>query len=164
MQQAADALDNYGTIVAHSPIIETPPFGIANQPFLNQVVVLESSLAPPNLLDSIKQIEQELGRQPRPRWDNREIDIDILLWDGEQIDTVTAAGNQLTIPHPGLPDRQFLHQLLAEVPAPYTYEFEHDWIIYLQDTAGDRPWAKPRRVTRHPSSSGSQLWKTIRWV
>lgn len=113
--QAHAQLSRFGTITATSTILETAPFGTADQPFLNQVIQFASKLEPTALLDHIKEIEHALGRQPRSHWDNREIDIDIILWDGDKIDTVTPQGHALIIPHVGIADRAFLLNQLQEL-------------------------------------------------
>ncbi len=98
-------------VVRASEVAETEPVGIVFQPrFLNQVLEVETALEPRPLLDTIKRLETELGRQPRQRWGPREIDIDILRYDERTVDEPG-----LKIPHPELPNRPFLQTLLAEV-------------------------------------------------
>lgn len=98
-------------VLRASEVAETEPVGIVSQPrFLNQVLVVETALEPRPLLDTIKRLERELGRQPRQRWGPREIDIDILRYDERTVDEPG-----LRIPHPELPNRPFLQTLLAEV-------------------------------------------------
>jgi len=93
-----------GTLKGESKIYETQPWGYDDQPwFLNQVVSVQSQLAPLELLDIIKSIEKELGRQPGEKWHARHIDIDILLC-GDMIFN----DSRLTIPHPHLQDRNFV--------------------------------------------------------
>ena len=90
-----------------SSIQETQPWGVADQDkFLDCVVRLKSNLAPEDLLSVLKQIEEEVGRTPSQRWGPREIDLDILLYNDEVVDTPT-----LEIPHPRLQDRKFLLKL-----------------------------------------------------
>lgn len=109
---ARDALPKAGvTLVRASRVEETAPLGIIDQPaFLNQVLEGETSLDPKALLEAIKRIEHELGRQPRERWGPREIDIDILRYDQR---TVNEPG--LHIPHPELNNRPFLLDLIEEI-------------------------------------------------
>jgi 2-amino-4-hydroxy-6-hydroxymethyldihydropteridine diphosphokinase len=98
-------------VLRESRVSETEPVGVINQPrFLNQVLEAETSLEPRPLLDTVKRIEERVGRIQRQRWGPREIDIDILRYDGR---TVDEAG--LHIPHPELPNRPFLLELLAEL-------------------------------------------------
>lgn len=115
LAQARVGLEKYGTIANTSSITETEPFGSANTPFLNQAIEFHSLLMPEELLDAIKDLEISIGRQPREHWGNREIDIDIVLWDGEKLDTVTPHGHKLVVPHPGLPGRAFLLRSLQEL-------------------------------------------------
>jgi 2-amino-4-hydroxy-6-hydroxymethyldihydropteridine diphosphokinase len=101
------------TVVLESRVKETEPVGVTDQPrFLNQVLEVETSLEPRALLETVKRIEDEVGRVQRQRWGPREIDIDILRYDGRRVDEPG-----LRIPHPELPNRPFLLELLAEVDA-----------------------------------------------
>lgn len=115
LARARTGLEQYGAIANTSSIIETEPFGAANKPFLNQAIEYHSILAPDELLDVVKDLEITIGRQSREHWGNREIDIDIVLWGGEKLDTVTPRGHKLILPHPGLPDRPFLLTSLQEL-------------------------------------------------
>jgi 2-amino-4-hydroxy-6-hydroxymethyldihydropteridine diphosphokinase len=114
LQAARAALPEAGiTVVRASRVAETEPVGIRDQPqFLNQVLEVETSLEPRPLLDALKRIERELGRPARERWGPREIDIDILRYDGRVVD---APG--LHIPHAELQNRPFLLELLQDIDA-----------------------------------------------
>jgi len=81
--------------------------------FLNQVIEIETALSPVGLLKEIKMIERKIGRIKREHWGPREIDIDILLYGDQIIDTP-----ELTIPHRHLEDRQFVLMPLVEI-APH---------------------------------------------
>jgi 2-amino-4-hydroxy-6-hydroxymethyldihydropteridine diphosphokinase/dihydropteroate synthase len=84
-----------------------------NVPYLNLAVACEPALAaldPPALLDELKALEKRLGRRERERWAPREIDIDVLAWDGIRLDS-----ERLTLPHPGLVKRPFALLPLADV-------------------------------------------------
>ncbi|MFH2102172.1 MAG: 2-amino-4-hydroxy-6-hydroxymethyldihydropteridine diphosphokinase [Chloroflexota bacterium] len=99
------------TILAGSPVYETPPWGYANQPaFLNMALGAATDLPPGELLVWLKQIEAELGRSPAVRWGPRLIDIDILFYAGLVLD---APG--LAIPHPHLHERAFVLVPLADI-------------------------------------------------
>ena len=100
-------------MVRASRVDETEPIGIRDQPqFLNQVLEVETSLEPRPLLDALKRIEHELGRTARERWGPREIDIDILRYDGRVVDEPG-----LHIPHAELQNRPFLLDLLQDIDA-----------------------------------------------
>lgn len=115
LASARAALSNAGaTLVRESRVEETEPVGVTDQPrFLNQVLEVETSLEPRALLETVKQIEDQVGRVHRQRWGPREIDIDILRYDGRRVDEPG-----LQIPHPELPNRPFLLDLLEELDAP----------------------------------------------
>ena len=114
LEKARRALTLAGVrIVRQSQVLDTEPVGITDQPpFLNQVLEVETSLSPAELLKQIKDIERRLGRQRRQRWGPREIDIDILKYGDQVVDE-----KDLRIPHPEIPNRPFLGKLLAELGA-----------------------------------------------
>ena len=95
-----------------STIIETPPWGITDQPdFLNAVAELETDLGPRPLLDRLIEVERELGRvRDGKRWGPRTIDLDLLVY-GEETCDVPA----LQVPHPRLHERLFVLVPLAEL-------------------------------------------------
>jgi len=108
---AAAALATMGTVSRRSRRYETAPVGFLQQPrFLNQVVELETTLAPLELFHAVKRIEGELGRTGGFRNGPRLIDIDILLYDELVLDSP-----ELTIPHPRLTRRAFVLRPLAEL-------------------------------------------------
>jgi len=115
LASARAALEREGIqILTASTVLETEPVGVTEQPaFLNQVLEIETQLQPRSLLDTVKRLERELGRSPGPRWGPREIDMDILRYQGLQVDEPG-----LTIPHPEIDHRPFLRRLLAEIGAP----------------------------------------------
>ncbi|MBI4142242.1 2-amino-4-hydroxy-6-hydroxymethyldihydropteridine diphosphokinase [Candidatus Uhrbacteria bacterium] len=97
--------------IRRSPIYETAPVGIVDQPpFLNAVVEGDATLEPEELLIALQHIERELGRQPRERWGPREIDLDLLHMDG-----VVRSSEHLTLPHPRWHERAFVLQPLCDL-------------------------------------------------
>jgi len=87
-----------------SSVYETDPYGKTDQgKFLNAVLEIETSLDPPGLMGEVKRIEKELGRTPSGHWGPREIDIDILLYDG-----LVHSGDALEVPHPDMERRKFV--------------------------------------------------------
>ena len=89
---------------------ETAPIGpIAQGPFLNQMVAIETELSPQDLLAELKRIEADAGRERTMRWGPRTLDLDIVLFEQQ---SVREPG--LTIPHPELSNRDFwLRELTA---------------------------------------------------
>ncbi len=87
-----------------SPVFETDPVGYTEQdPFLNICVRLETSLSPVALLDLCQKIESALHRVRKIHWGPRTIDLDILTYGQERIDT-----KRLTVPHPRMEERGFV--------------------------------------------------------
>jgi 2-amino-4-hydroxy-6-hydroxymethyldihydropteridine diphosphokinase len=100
-----------GEVAALSSVYETEPWGIADQrEFLNQAIAIVPKLSPFHLLETLLAIEGELGRVRHEKYGPRPIDIDILLYSDEVIQT-----EFLTVPHRGIPDRRFVLTPLAEI-------------------------------------------------
>ncbi len=98
-------------ILRQSRVIESEPWGVADQPrFLNQVVEVDWAGTPRQLLRAAKAVEREGGRQPARRWGPRAIDVDILLFGGEHVHEPG-----LDIPHPRLLEREFVLAPLREL-------------------------------------------------
>ena len=109
LQATYRALPPAVTLTASSPVYETPPWGVTDQPaFLNCVVRGRTALPPLALLDHLKALEVTLGRLPGVRYGPRLIDIDILLYGAQIVDTP-----RLQIPHPRLSERAFVLVPLA---------------------------------------------------
>lgn len=100
-----------GPIIKSSSLYETEAWGMKDQPgFYNQIVKIETTLSPHELLDAALSIEKNMGRIREMKWGPRIIDIDILLYD----DIVVQSEN-LVIPHPGIAERRFTLIPLAEL-------------------------------------------------
>ena len=98
-------------VIRTSRIYETDPVGPGRQEkYLNMCARLVTALPPHQLLLFCKELETRLGRIPRGRWQPREIDIDILAYEDEVI-----ADDEITLPHPGVPERQFVLVPLADL-------------------------------------------------
>jgi len=98
-------------IVATSRIYETEPWGVMDQPlYWNQVIAVETTLEPLDLLHVCQEIELRLGRERKVHWGSRTIDIDLLIYDNR----VSASG-ELTLPHPYLEERSFVLAPLREI-------------------------------------------------
>ena len=99
-----------GTVLrGTSPIDETAPLGGRDQPpYLNQMVALDTTLAPRALLEACQRIEAEAGRSRRERWASRTLDLDLVRFGDLVMDEPG-----LTLPHPGLDQRSFWRAELA---------------------------------------------------
>ena len=88
---------------------ETAPIGpVAQGPFLNQMVAIETELSPHDLLAALKEIEQAAGRVRTTRWGPRTLDLDIVLFEKQSV-----REPELTVPHPELSNRSFWLRELA---------------------------------------------------
>ena len=104
--------------VACSSVYETEPWAVADQPnFLNLVATYETTLAPADLLAVCKSVEATVGRAPSFRWGPRLIDVDILLYGDEVVDTTEP---DIQIPHPRMAQRAFALVPLAEITPDLT--------------------------------------------
>ncbi len=98
-------------LLRRASLYETEPVGLKEQPqFLNTVIEIETSLHPRELLQALKEVERDLGRQQRERWGPREIDLDILLYGDQILDLPN-----LRIPHPECHRRAFVLVPLVEL-------------------------------------------------
>ena len=98
-------------IVRQSRVIETEPWGVADQPrFLNQVLEADWDGSPRRLLRAAKDVEREGGRTPTRRWGPRVIDVDILLFGDQKV-----RQRGLVIPHPRIAQRPFVVESLREL-------------------------------------------------
>lgn len=98
-------------VVAASEIEETAPLGGADQPaYLNQMVLVETRLTPHALLEGCLAIERQAGRTRTDRWASRTLDLDIVQFGNRII-----ADDRLTVPHPGLAERDFWRREMAEL-------------------------------------------------
>ncbi|UCG23353.1 MAG: dihydropteroate synthase [Chloroflexota bacterium] len=115
LQRAVDELGEVLAIETISPLFETEPWGIVDQPdFINLCLAARTNLAPEALLSEAKAIERRLGRQEEQRWGPRLIDIDLIFY-GNQV----YAGDELTLPHPRFQERAFVLAPLVEIAANY---------------------------------------------
>jgi len=111
LQQAASILETYGTIKQKSALYETAAWGKTDQPaFLNQVLLLHTSLEPMDLLEKVLETELQLGRVREEKFGPRIIDIDILFYNEAVIDLPG-----LQVPHPQMAKRRFVLEPLNEI-------------------------------------------------
>jgi len=133
LHRAVQLLERSGVVVTRfSSLYETEPVGYLDQPwFLNAALEATTHLAPAQLLGALRGIESHMGSsKPFPNGP-RLIDLDILLYDDEVIDTPA-----LQVPHPRMLQRNFVLAPLAEI-AP---ELRHpSWSANIADTFANSP-------------------------
>lgn len=140
-------------VTDRSPVYETAPWGRTGQPtFLNQVVAVDTTLAPRALLERCLAVERSLGRVRGERWGPRPIDVDVLLYDEAVVREA-----DLTVPHPELARRAFVLVPLADV-APHLRLPDGTGIDALLAASPDRasvwPWEDP---------GAAVIGRDIRW-
>jgi 2-amino-4-hydroxy-6-hydroxymethyldihydropteridine diphosphokinase len=114
VQTAAEELSQIPRcrLLKRSGLYRSPPMGPPDQPdYVNAVAALETELSPHQLLEALQSIEQRHGRtRGTERWTARTLDLDLLLYGDQVIDTET-----LVVPHPGMAQRNFVLYPLQEI-------------------------------------------------
>jgi 2-amino-4-hydroxy-6-hydroxymethyldihydropteridine diphosphokinase len=118
LKKAAALLNRHcGRITRRSALYETAAWGNTNQPsFLNQVLVLETKMDAAALMKKILSIEVQMGRRRNNKWEPRIIDIDILFFNKEIINSAL-----VTVPHPHIPNRRFVLAPLNELSPSFIH-------------------------------------------
>lgn len=110
----------FGELTGISPIYTTKAWGVEDQPdFLNQVIKISTELNPSICLTSALAIENLMGRVRQTHWGPRVIDVDLLYYDDQLIDTP-----KLSLPHPRIHERRFVLQPLVAI-APEWIDPKH---------------------------------------
>ncbi len=87
-----------------APVVSTAPLGPSQRRYANSAAVVETELAPDQLLERFKHLERRFGRVRRGRrWGSRVLDLDIVLWSGG-----AWASRDLVVPHPAFRQRGFV--------------------------------------------------------
>ena len=133
--KAIDLIENIKGIkvTKQSSIYETAPIGYTDQPnFLNLCLEIETELSPQQLLKHCLDIEQQLHRVREIRWGPRTLDIDILLYSDDIIET-----DNLSVPHPRMQERAFvlipLNDIASDKKDPRLNQKIHD-LVFPDDT------------------------------
>ena len=112
LRRALELVQQRGVeVVKTSSFICTEPYGVTDQPqFLFGVCEVRTSLEPLELLQTLLEMEQALGRVRLRHWGERNIDLDLLLYEDVVMDTP-----ELILPHPDMQNRDFVLLPLAEI-------------------------------------------------
>ena len=135
LRMAYSLIENtVGVILQSSKVYESAAWGKEDQPnFLNQVVEIQTTFNPYELLEKLLWIETSLGRLREVKWGERVIDIDILFYEDKIIED-----QALTIPHPGIPDRRFTLIPLNEIASTLTHPQLHKTMGQLLAVCEDK--------------------------
>jgi 2-amino-4-hydroxy-6-hydroxymethyldihydropteridine diphosphokinase len=135
LSRAVEEINTFAPIQSISSVYETEPVGMDTENrFYNLVVEVETGLQPARLLRRLRSIEKKLGRRGRTHMMDREIDIDILLYDGIAYEDAI-----VRVPHPQLDQRRFVLEPLREIAPLVVHPLRNQTIASLlrlcRDTA-----------------------------
>ncbi len=121
--RALRELDGNGTqLLAASRLIATSPYGRKNQPdYVNAVARIATHMPPEALLRRLHAIERQAGRHRGIRWGPRTLDLDLLDYHGRRM----GKPGRLALPHPGICERPFVLQPIAEVAPGWIHPVAH---------------------------------------
>ena len=124
-------------VVRVSSFLSTEPYGVTDQPqFLNAVACVRTSLAPLALLDVLLATELAMGRVRLRHWGERNIDLDLLLYEDVVLDTP-----RLHLPHPDMQNRDFVLLPLAEIAPELKHPTLQKTIYELKENLMNREGA-----------------------
>lgn len=152
---ALSALEAAGvTIVARSPLYESEPVPRSDQPwYVNGVAIVETRMAPEELLALLHDVEHRFGRVRRERNEARPLDLDLLGYD----DTVRD-GDELLLPHPRMHERAFVLMPLVDI-AP---QWRHPALgRTAKELLGTLPEEARRGVRRRPAAVGGERERPV---
>ena len=130
--------NNIGNIILESKLYESSAWGVTNQAdFLNKVICIETNLNPEEILSATQKIERLIGRKEREKWVQREIDIDILFYNNQEIKK-----RNLSIPHPLIQDRLFVLYPLNEIAKDFIHPSYNKNISELLKNCNDKESVK----------------------
>ncbi|CAA6825210.1 MAG: 2-amino-4-hydroxy-6-hydroxymethyldihydropteridinepyrophosphokinase (EC [uncultured Thiotrichaceae bacterium] len=120
IRSALQNLNAHSSIVleSHSHFYQSKPHGPQDQPdYLNAVAKINTSLSPLHLLHALQAIENEHDRVRTKHWGPRTLDLDILVYEGQTLNT-----DHLTIPHPYMRERPFVIHPMYEISPDFVFD------------------------------------------
>ncbi len=129
------------TLIAQSPWYCTKPIGPPQPDYVNGCAIVETTLVPEQLLETLLDIENQFGRVRKERWGARTLDLDLILFDDVVMDTPT-----LQIPHPRMRERAFVLRPLTDIAPDWVDPITHHTIAQLLEQV-DCSEVQPLNVT-----------------
>ena len=114
------------TLMAHSPWYSTKPVGPPQPDYINGCAIIQTTLAPQPLLETLHHIENQFGRVRAERWGARTLDLDLILYEDRIINTPT-----LQVPHPRMGERAFVLRPLTDIAPDWIDPITHCTIAQL---------------------------------
>ncbi len=136
---ALERMEQHGIQVLQvSPLFTTEPYGVTDQPvFLNGAAAVEWAGDAESLLHTLLAIEQEMGRQRKRHWGERNIDLDLLLFGDQVIHSA-----DLELPHPDMANRSFVLEPLAAIAGTAVHPVFHRTIGELWEDLQEKQQKK----------------------
>lgn len=126
--------ESCGKVLQKSSVYKTAAWGNTSQnAFLNQVICIETTLGPQELLTNLLFIETQMGRVRNEKWEPRVIDIDILFYDTLQLNEPN-----LILPHPYIQQRRFTLIPLVEIAPQFVHPVLQQSMISLLTQCEDK--------------------------
>jgi 2-amino-4-hydroxy-6-hydroxymethyldihydropteridine diphosphokinase len=135
LQQAVEQIDKLvGKVEKTSALYETAAWGVTAQPdYLNQALLVSTDMDAQTLLQTVLEIEHQIGRIRRQKWGARVIDIDIIFYNDAVINLP-----ELKVPHPQMQFRQFVLVPLREIIPDWQHPVLHQTISTLLEQCTDQ--------------------------
>ena len=139
LSQAIESIGQYFELIRVSSVYETEAWGgVAKGKFLNQLAVISTSQSALEVLGGIQGIESDLGRTREEPWGDRTMDIDILFYGDELIQS-----EKLKVPHPFIAERRFVLVPLAELFPERKHPISGKTSTQMLIECGDQSEVKP---------------------
>ena len=148
LQQAMELIEKRaGSISGRSGIYVTAAWGNTEQPdFYNEAICIDTELKAPELLETLLNIEKEMGRtRGEKKWAERTIDLDILFYNDDVI-----LEPRLTIPHPYIQERRFVLVPLAQIAGTFVHPVLRKTIDQLLEECADSSAVRPLKDLGFP--------------
>lgn len=150
LAEAVQVIDSEDEIemLARSPLYKTAPVGPPQPDYLNACILIATTLVPRALLNRLLAIENQFGRVRQERWGARSLDLDLLLYGDQIIDTPG-----LTVPHPRLHERAFVLVPLVEIAPDWPHPIFDKTIAQLLGLLAREPIEGIERLPAEPLSA-----------
>ena len=128
--------EEIGEVKLKSNFYQTKAWGVENQPdFINAVIAIETTLLPHEVLEACLLLEKKMGRNRlgKKKWRERIIDIDVLFYECEIMDTIS-----LKLPHSHIHERNFVLYPLAEILPNFKHPIIGKTVLELKNQTKDR--------------------------